>query len=196
MERVNAAGVRWQRFFIALVPPQVIQSEANAVRQVFADRFNSRKAFNSPPHVTLQPPFRWPLAEIDRLLQAVAVFADEQPPFSLQLQGFGAFPPRVIYIDVVKTPALERLQADLSNYLTEQLSIQEKDPNRPFRPHMTVAFRDLTRSAFRQAWPEFEQRPYQAEFTVDKLTLLIHNQQWVTHSEYPCGRAKAASGPS
>ncbi|MEO0760128.1 MAG: 2'-5' RNA ligase family protein [Cyanobacteria bacterium J06648_16] len=195
MERVNAAGVRWQRFFIALVPPQVIQSEANAVRQVFADRFNSRKAFNSPPHVTLQPPFRWPLAEIDRLLQAVAAFADEQPPFSVQLQGFGAFPPRVIYIDVVKTPALDRLKADLSSHLAEQLGIHASDPDRPFCPHMTVAFRDLTRSAFRQAWPEFEQRSYQAAFTADKLTLLIFKQQWVIHSEYPCGQA-TDSGPS
>jgi len=27
-----------------------------------------------------------------------------------------------------------------------------------FSPHMTVAFRDLTRQNFKAAWPEFQQR--------------------------------------
>ncbi len=57
---------------------------------------------------------------------------------------------------------------------------------RPFSPHMTVGFRDLTRQNFRVAWAEFQQRPLQFEFTVANLTLLIHNgQRWTVSSEFP-----------
>jgi 2'-5' RNA ligase len=48
------------RYFIALLPPQEMQDYANQVRQHFADHYASRKAFNSPPHITLEPPFEWP----------------------------------------------------------------------------------------------------------------------------------------
>ncbi len=176
-----------QRFFIALVPPPAIQAEANAIRQEFANRFDSHKAFNSPPHVTLQPPFRWPLSEVEQIQQVVRQFAAERSPIPIQFRGFGAFPPRVIYIDVVPSTALQQLKAELSQTLAQQLSIYEKAPHRPFRPHMTVAFRDLTCSAFRQAWPEFEQRTYQADFTAHELTLLIYNQRWETYQTFSFG---------
>lgn len=180
-------AARAQRFFIALVPPLAIQAEANAVRQEFANRFDSHKAFNSPPHVTLHPPFRWPLSEVEQLQQVVGQFACGRSPLPVEFRGFGAFPPRVVYIDVVPSAALQQLKADLSQTLAQQLSIHEKAPHRAFRPHMTVAFRDLTRSAFQQAWPEFEQRSYQAAYTAHELTLLIHKQRWETYQTFSFG---------
>ena len=117
----------------------------------------------------------------------MANFACRQPPFPVQLQGFEAFPPRVIYIDVDKSPALIQLQASLAEHLADRCDIRDRNAHRPYCPHMTVAFRDLTRSAFRQAWPEFEQRPYEASFTVDQLTLLIHRQRWEVYESFGLG---------
>ncbi|MBH8577531.1 2'-5' RNA ligase family protein [Nostocaceae cyanobacterium CENA369] len=174
------------RFFIALLPPQDIQEYANQIKQYFAENYASRHAQKSPPHVTLQPPFEWVDNNVSVLEASLSEFASKQKSLPMTLSGFAAFPPRVIYIDVVKTPELLSLQADLMNHLEASLGIvDEVGKKRPFAPHMTVAFRDLTRQNFKAAWPEFENRQLYFEFTADKLTLLIHDgRRWNIKSEF------------
>jgi len=94
----------------------------------------------------------------------------------VHLCGFGAFPSRVIYIHVEKTPELLTIQKSLMGDLEDQLGLV--DPvaqSRPFVPHMTVAFRDLSKSNFRQAWKVYQDQPFDYQFTVQELTLLLHN---------------------
>lgn len=58
--------------------------------------------------------------------------------------------------------------------------------NRPFAPHMTVAFKDLTKQNFKTAWAEFEQRQLHFEFTATQLTLLLHHgKRWNVKSAFP-----------
>jgi 2'-5' RNA ligase len=174
------------RFFIALLPPQDIQDYANQIKQYFADNYASRHAQKSPPHITLQPPFEWADSDVSRLEASIREFASEQQPLPMTLSGFAAFAPRVIYIDVVRSQELLTLQADLMAYVEANLSIVDKvSKTRPFAPHMTVAFRDLTRQNFKAAWPEFENRQLHFEFIADKLTLLIHDgRRWNIKSEF------------
>jgi 2'-5' RNA ligase len=174
------------RFFIALLPPQDIQDYANQIKQYFADNYASRHAQKSPPHITLQPPFEWVDSDVSQLEASIREFANEQQPLPITLSGFAAFAPRVIYIDVVRRQELLTLQADLITYVEANLGIVDKiGKNRPFAPHMTVAFRDLTRQNFKAAWREFENRQLHFEFTADKLTLLIHDgRRWNIKSEF------------
>jgi 2'-5' RNA ligase len=175
------------RFFIALLPHQEIQDYANEIKQYFAQTYQSQHAQKSPPHITLQPPFEWQLDAVPVLEQCLRTFADTRTPVPVTLKGFGAFVPRVIYINVLKTPELLTLQNDLMAYLEVSLGIVERvSKSRPFSPHMTVAFRDLTRQNFRTAWPEFKDRQLEFEFTASQLTLLIHDgRRWNVHSEFP-----------
>jgi 2'-5' RNA ligase len=174
------------RYFIALLPPQHIQEYANEIKQYFADKYASRGAQKSPPHITLQPPFEWVEGEVSRLEASLQQFAGHQQSIPITLNGFAAFPPRVIYIDVVRSQELLRLQADLMAYLEANLGIV--DPvakKRPFAPHMTVAFRDLSKQNFHAAWPEFQNRELHFDFTAHQLTLLIHDgQRWQIKSEF------------
>jgi len=175
-----------QRFFIALVPPPEIQAEANAIKQYFSDRYQSRAAHRSPPHITLQAPFEWPLAALPELTTALAQFASQQPGVSVVLNGFAAFPPRVIYIDVHPAPPLLLLQAQLTEYLHQTLALSSSRPSRAFVPHLTVAFRDLTKANFAAAWAEFRDRPLNYTFTAEALTLLQHDgQRWLIAAAYP-----------
>jgi 2'-5' RNA ligase len=173
-------------FFVALLPPQDIQDYANQVKQHFADNYASRHAQKSPPHITLQPPFEWSNADVSRLEAALGEFASQQQSLSVTLTGFAAFPPRVIYIDVVRSQALVTLQADLMAHMEASLEIVDKvGKKRPFAPHMTVAFRDLTKQNFNAAWPEFAQRQLYFEFAADKLTLLNHDgRRWNITTEF------------
>lgn len=172
--------------FIALLPPPNIQAYANEIKQYFAEHYNSRRAQKSPPHITLQPPFRWADDHLSCLEISLREFANQQQPLLVTLDGFNAFAPRVIYIDVVRSQELLTLQADLMTHMETNLGIVNKvGKKRPFAPHMTVAFRDLTRQNFKAAWPEFANRQLHFEFTADKLTLLLHDgKQWKIKSEF------------
>lgn len=175
------------RFFIALLPPQHIQEYANNIQQYFADHYASRGAQKSPPHITLQPPFEWSDANLPQLEASLRAFASKQQSIPITLSGYAAFPPRVIYINVVKSQVLLTLQADFMAYAESNLGIIDKVvKTRPFAPHMTVAFRDLTKQNFRAAWPEFAQRQLDFEFMAENLTLLLHDgKRWHIKSEFP-----------
>ena len=173
-------------YFIALLPPQSIQDYATEVKQYFADNYDSKHAFKSPPHITLQPPFEWNTHKITDLEECLQKFVKGRNSIPVTLNGYGAFVPRVIYIDVVKSLELMNLQADLIMYLENHLEIVDKvGKSRGFTPHMTVAFKDLKKENFKAAWMEFENRELHFEFTAEKLTLLKHeNKRWNIVKEF------------
>ncbi|HBQ99856.1 MAG TPA: 2'-5' RNA ligase [Cyanobacteria bacterium UBA11691] len=175
-----------ERFFVALVVPSGFQEEVEQIKQEFSDRYQSRKAFNSPAHITLQPPFEWEPGNIQQVEESLEDFVGNTFPIPIQLDGFAAFPPKVIYINVVKTPELMALQSALIHHLQSTLPSIKRSSHPSFTPHVTVAFRDLTPKNFRQAWPNFEHRSFQGKFIASSLTLLRHNgQRWQLFDEFP-----------
>lgn len=173
--------------FVALVPPQNIQDQVTEIKHYFAEKYNSGHALRSVPHITLQPPFRWPTEQLTVLEKSLEDFVQKRPTFPITLSGFAAFPPRVIYINVLKTPELLQIQQDLILFTETTLGIvHPASKMRPFSPHVTVAFRDLTKQNFRVAWREFQERSLEFEFLASHLTLLIHNgRRWDIQSEFP-----------
>jgi len=173
-------------YFIALLPPQQIQDYATEIKQYFADNYDSKHAFKSPPHITLQPPFEWDSGKLTDLEECLQKFIMGRNLIPIILDGYNAFAPRVIYIDVVQTPDLMNLQADLMAYLENNLGIvDETGKSRGFTPHMTVAFKDLKKNQFKAAWMEFENRELHFEFDASKLTLLKHeNKKWNISKEF------------
>jgi len=174
-------------FFIALLPPISIQEQVNQIKQYFAFRYASSAAQKSPPHITLQPPFEWERESREILAETLFDFASQRLSIPITLSGFAAFAPRVIFVNVKKTPELLSLQADLAQKMQTTLGIiDQRSQGRPFAPHMTVAFKDLTKQNFKAAWPEFENQPFNAEFTPTQLTLLIHDSgRWNICQEFP-----------
>jgi 2'-5' RNA ligase len=175
-----------QLYFIALLPPLAVQQVANEIKTHFATVYQSRAAQKSPPHITLQPPFAWPLENLQNLTQGLQTFVRNQPPIPTILDGFGAFKPRVIYINVVKTPELLSVQKDLMNFLEADLGIVHlPSKQRSFSPHLTVGFKDLTKANFLRAWQEFSEKPLHYEFVVSHLSLLSHDGlRWNVTEEF------------
>jgi 2'-5' RNA ligase len=171
------------RFFIAIMPPIEIQDYANSLIQELRDRYSTRTSPSSP-HITLQAPFLWQMADLVRLETYISQFAQHQPAVSIKLIGFGSFAPHVLYIDVLKSPELLTLQSCLATYLKTHLGIVAPIA-RPFSPHMTVASRNLTPSTFQQAWSDLQLRQAKYEFVSDRLTLLLHDGQcWQMRSQF------------
>ncbi len=175
------------RFFIALLPPDSVQAEARQLQLEMGDRFQSRAALKSPPHITLYPPFTWPTDTLPHLIEPLSQFADAHSPVPLTLSGFGAFQPRVIYIHVDLSPALLTLRQALVEWVDSRCGLRDRrDQQRGFHPHLTIAFRDLSRQNFHMAWPEFQLRPIHHQFSVLHLTLLRHDgQRWQIDQQFP-----------
>jgi len=165
--------------FIALLPPDEIADRVTACKREIASRYDSRKALNSPPHVTLQPPFAWEPSAAAELDAVLSEFAADRAPVPIALDGFGAFPPRVLFVRVEKTPELMAIQPELCDRLRDRFGITIRNRHPSFEPHVTIALRDLTASAFDRAWPEFRDRPFAAEFVVPQLARLEHDgRRW------------------
>jgi len=173
-------------FFIALLPPAEISDRTNQIKQHFAEHYASRAALKSPPHITLQPPFQWQDAELELLKSCISKFASTQAVVEVMLNGFAAFPPRVIYINVVKTQPLLDLQSNLATMATDLQLVDSRAKNRSFSPHITVGFKDLTKQNFKAAWAEFQHQQLQYKFVANQLTLLKHNgKQWEIETHFP-----------
>jgi 2'-5' RNA ligase len=166
-----------QRFFIALLPPDSIQDEVRQIQCDFEARYSSKATLKAPPHITLIPPFELSSDRIEALQIELDKFVKTRSHFTINLSGFAAFPPRVIYIDVVPNPVLLNLYADIAATLANNLGIIDPYAFRPFAPHMTVALRDMTAENLELAWAEFRDRKINFEFEAINLTLLAHDEQ-------------------
>lgn len=163
-------------YFVAIVPPSPIYEEAFEQKVYFKTKYNSKASLNSPPHITLHMPFKWVEKNEDELVGHLTKFATDNIPVTIKLNGFSSFPPRVIFIKVEITPALEQLQKNLEKYFKRQFNLFNANYKElPFHPHLTLAFRDLKKPNYQRAWDEFVSKNYQASFLADKIVLLKHS---------------------
>ncbi|MBD2089815.1 2'-5' RNA ligase family protein [Microcoleus sp. FACHB-1515] len=163
-----------KRYFVALLLPESLQAYAIETIELLRDRYGTGTA-KAPPHITLAPPFHWSPQEVHRLEAQLQTFGQAEPPVNVQIAGFAAFAPRVLYLNVVRSPKLLDLQARLTIALESHLGIVDAHKTRPFAPHITVASRRMTRSIFRQAWAELESRAIDFSFTAEAIVLLEHD---------------------
>jgi 2'-5' RNA ligase len=172
-------------YFMAILPPPPIRAEVTAFKQQARKRFHSAHALTSPPHITLTPPFRYEPARIPGLVDEASDWLESNlVPFDIQLDDFDAFPPRVIFVKIGESPPLIALQKQWSAFLDDTFGIPREE--RPFHPHMTVAFKDLHRPEFPRAWAYFKNMNYQRGFTVEGVALLKHEGgKWEVESEMP-----------
>ena len=152
-----------------------------------AHTYHSKAALRSPPHITLHMPFRWGAKKLERLQNALKSFCAKQSPFEIELEGFSSFSPKVIFIDVVPDQQLDHLQRGVKELMKTELNIFNANfQDRPFHPHVTVAFRDLRKSQFHQAWQYFKTQTFQERVRFDELSLLTHeHSKWIVECNFP-----------
>jgi len=166
-------------YFIAIIPPTVISDDITAFRNDFKENYNSKAALKNMPHITLKAPFKIDAVHHDEVLQWFSTVSFPSDRFTVQLRNFGAFPNPdnpVVFVNPVMTPHLRELQTKIIK------GFQEKYPDIPvhyfeseFKPHMTVAYRDLEYSEFDKAWKDvYCDKEYSAQFEVSAFYLLQH----------------------
>lgn len=163
-------------YFFAIVPPEKVQASVTEIKENFRDRFNAKHALKSPPHITLIPPFEYKHSEEKRLIENLELFSSKEFRFTQKLENFGTFPPKVIYIRVVKSDHLIKLYERFGRFIAKNLGLKSISHDfRKFKPHMTVAFRDLTKENFYLASSEYQEKRISFAYEVKSINLLRHN---------------------
>ena len=165
-----------KQYFIAIIPPPPIREETQALKEYFREKYHSKAALNSPPHITLHMPFLWNEDKEKKLITRLREFVHPFDPIKVCLDNYSSFPPRVIFLNVTESDALADFQQKLHRFFKRELDIFNANyQDRPFHPHLTLAFRDLKKNQFPLAWEEFSKKEYKAEFMADKIAILKHN---------------------
>ncbi len=172
------------RYFIALIPPDPIQSDVQQIKEHFQRAYNSKGALRSPAHITLMMPFLWK-AQKEAKLFDLLVQATKEESFSLTLNGFGAFPPRTVFIKNEVSEELMEFQRRLAQHAKRHMNLFNATHNRGYHPHMTVAFRDLKKDQFAEAWKKFKDKTFNAQIEVNSFWLLKHDGKcWNAYREF------------
>ncbi|WP_339071759.1 hypothetical protein UNH65_27815 [Chitinophaga sp. 180180018-2] len=165
-------------YFIALLPTAEVGKEIIKIKQEFAEQYGPMYALKVLPHITLQVPFTADPALEKAFCDELTDFAKTQAPFEVSLKGFGTFPNkqnRVLFINVEKSETMSAMHRQLINFLRKEFGFSTMLARTGFTPHVTVAFKDLTDEQFNKAWPEYENKEYEATFKVNNLYFLRHN---------------------
>jgi 2'-5' RNA ligase len=165
-------------YFIALLPTAEAGKEIIRLKQEFAERYGARFALKVLPHITMQVPFTAdPLLE-KTLTAGLAEFAAGAAPFEVTLNGFGISQyknQRILYIRVEQDEAIMNVHRELAAFLRKEFGFSRMLARDTFKPHITIAFNDLSGEQLEAAWPEYEQRPFNISFRVNNLYFLRHN---------------------
>lgn len=174
-------------YFIAILPEEGnLRESLKKLKQEISEEYNTRHALKSPPHITLQRPFKRAESFEKEMNTALKAFAASQTSFKVLLQGYGAFPPKVLYIKIDDHRPFEAIHKDLNSVLKHQLNFTDKELNPKIHPHLTLAHRDLDEKHFNRAWKKFKTLKFEATFTAKCLFLLKHNgKNWDIFQEFP-----------
>ncbi len=168
-------------YLIAILPPEDLSRQINEIRVQCSEKFGVQKALKPPVHITLYRPFKMEDAfetKMCRLLQSVAAGLE---PFRQELENFEAFDMHAVVIRALKNPQMMKLQRSVASIFRKN-EIDKLPPgtkNLAFRPHVTIAYRDILPEVFPLLWQEYKDAHFKRNFTNDNFSILKHDgKQW------------------
>jgi 2'-5' RNA ligase len=175
-------------YFIALIPDENLRDQIRGIKERIRNEYGAGHALKSPAHITLQMPFKRSSSDEAVISQALRKLASGEKSFNINLDGFGAFAPRVIFIKITEPDRVMALHSRLKEVLLAELHFSQEEILKEVQPHITVATRDLTKTAFREVWPELKDEDFRASFDVHSIFLLKHNgRSWDIFGEFNFG---------
>lgn len=167
-------------YFYAILPLEPHLSEMQKITEDISEKYQTRKALNSPPHITLIPPFWYYKEYQDDLKDIQASINQRSVTIPIEIDGFSTFPRKVLFIAVKKNPMLDELVQQLYEMLPDKVKSSIR-MHPVFHPHITIAFKDISWSNFNKAIKEYLELKYQGNFTINTVSLLHHvNGKWQT----------------
>lgn len=166
-------------YMLAWLPSAEVAAEVQSFKQTMSLEYGSHEALRRPAHITLVPPFRLEQPKMEKLCTELENFSLRYSSFDMTIDGFGRFEQRqVIFLKTTHDESLKELQDSLSRLLYTTLITALPHEPRAFTPHLTVGYRDLSKSNFERAWVHFGNMNYRRNVRVDAIDLMRHEGSW------------------
>ena len=173
-------------YFVALIPNDDLLNKINAIKGEIKERFGPKHALKLPPHITIQIPFKMSAEHEPLLEESLQNFTYNEEKLTIELNGYGAFKPRVVYVRIQEPSAIIELHKRLQEMLNITIGLQETERVTKLHPHITLATKDVKKEVFRDLWREFTHRQFQASFTAHYLFVFKHNgKTWDIWRKFP-----------
>ena len=186
MKSTSSSITEKSLYFIAISPIGRTKERIDDVKEDIYQKFGLKGAFRSPPHITLQMPFKKTPTKIKAIIEDLEEFAKDFSPFHIALDGFNCFPPRVVYIEVVHNEILNEIQHQLVKVMKAHQILFANYKNQAYHPHITVAFRDMKKKVFPQVWETYKEQELKESFLAEGITLYKHNGKiWEEDQFFP-----------
>lgn len=174
-----------EQWFVALMLPAELTERVNCVSKDLSERYNTQVS-TAAPHITLIPPFHATKAQLTHLKTDLREFSAAQAPVQVTLQGFQAFPKRVLYVNVTSPGEIGPLKSSLDDALPRSRHFLPASRG-GFVPHVSVASKKVQKNAFDAAWGELQNKEFEGAWLATELTLLLfeNNRQWAESDRFP-----------
>ncbi|HCN84679.1 MAG TPA: hypothetical protein DIT07_13830 [Sphingobacteriaceae bacterium] len=172
-------------YLIAILPPQQLSEQIDEIRKECAERHNVKAALKAPAHITLFRPFFLEPKRENWLIKLLLP-ATNQVPFEQELENFDSFNMHVVFIRAIKNASVTSLHRSISAIINRnKIDPKEVKGNTLFRPHITIAYRDIPPEVFPVMWEEYKNRKFKRDFIVESFSLLKHDcKQWNVFREF------------
>jgi 2'-5' RNA ligase len=172
-------------YFIGICPPHLLEKQIHGIKEELSQKYDIQAAFRSKAHITLQMPFNLPIKHQEIFLDELKEYLKNQKSFEIQLNAFGNFEPRVVFIKVNENQELNMLQKGIGNFMKKFQVFNGTHKNNGFNPHITVAFRDLKKQVYYKVWEEVKNRKWRESFTAESIIIFKHNgKSWDIFEEF------------
>ena len=171
---------------IALLLPDAISQHVKNEQQFIAKTWGPKHALRTPPHITIIPPLSVTDDEEKSLLKIGEKIRQSTHVFTLHLDQYDTFKPRVVFIHLSDSSELNVLhdlwRKDLMKIMPH---LMDRYPERPYHPHITLANRDVTPDQFKKIWAHYAEKTYTASFQINTFWILNHEHHgWVKEKEF------------
>lgn len=163
-------------YFIAIVLPKELDEKIHTSKIYMFEQYGCRVGLKSPAHITLIAPF-WMEEEKETVLKQDITLLSSSESFHIQTRDFSAFKPRTIYIDLETNHKLIDIKKAADRIFQGNTEYKIAVEERPFRPHITIATRDLRKKDFAEAWSFFQFKEFREQFKAEGISLLRHNSR-------------------
>ena len=165
-----------QTHFIGITIPDRLCVPLEACRAWMRAYFGCKSGHGPPLHITLVPPFC--LGEkfsertlFDAMNDAAAAWDAKGTTLGCAVNGFGAFSSRTIFAHVEPAPEWTALRDLVYDSLLTRCPETTKRDTRAFKPHITIANRDIPPGAIEKALAYFDSLDLHECFDVRSITL-------------------------
>lgn len=163
-------------YFVAIIPGEPLYGNLKKMKTDISQKYDTRRALNSPPHITLLAPFRMKDEMVDEGIEIISKAVQGKSSFDAELKDFSHFGNRTVFIGVEKSEPLVELRNVLDEAARKAGELFNYNYKfRQFNPHLTLASRDLSPANFDLLWEELEEKKYSASFTAGQVSLLRHD---------------------